>query len=190
MRRDLPPEPWHSFFLDIEEAFDEPIALQCIGGFAIAMLYGLPRPTVDVDFLAVVPADEIGRLDALAGKGSALHRKHGVYAQHVGIVTVPENYEDRLIPIFPDAYRKVQLAGLEAHDMALSKLERNSGRDREDVKFLAHAAPLDLVLLEDRYRLELRPYLAAAERQDLTMRLWVEMLRSTWKTDICDVRTT
>jgi len=27
---------------------------RCIGGFAIAMLYGLPRPTVDVDYLSVV----------------------------------------------------------------------------------------------------------------------------------------
>ena len=177
MRRDRPPEPWHSFFRDIDKAFDEPIELQCIGGFAIAMLYGLPRPTVDVDFLSVVPAGEIGRLDALAGRGSALDRKHGVHVQHVGIVTVPENYAGRLIPIFPGAYRRVRLAGLEAYDLALSKLERNSARDREDVKFLARAVPLNLTTLEERYRSELRPYLAAAERHDLTMRLWIEMLR-------------
>ncbi len=177
MRRDQPPEPWHSFFLDIDKAFDQPVALQCIGGFAIAMLYGLPRPTVDVDFLSVVPPDEMGRLEALAGMGSALHRKHGVYVQHVGIVTVPESYEDRLIPIFPGAYGRVRLTGLEGHDLALSKLERNSGRDREDVKFLSRAVPLDPATLEDRYRSELRPYLAAAERHDLAMRLWTEMLQ-------------
>jgi hypothetical protein len=40
MRRDRPPEPSHSFFRDIDKTFDQPIALQCIGGFAIAMLYG------------------------------------------------------------------------------------------------------------------------------------------------------
>jgi hypothetical protein len=68
MRRDRPPEPWHSFFRDIDKIFEEPIALQCIGGFAMATLYGLPRPTVDVDFLSLVPAGEIGRLDALAGR--------------------------------------------------------------------------------------------------------------------------
>lgn len=178
MRPDQPPEPWHSFFVDIDEAFDQPIALQCIGGFAIAMLYGLPRPTVDVDFLSVIPADEIGRLDALAGMGSPLHKQHGVYVQHVGIVTVPENYEDRLIPIFPAAYRKVQLAGLEDHDLALSKLGRNSGRDREDVKFLARVVPLDRTILEGRYRSELRPYLVATDRHDLTMRLWMEILQT------------
>ena len=152
MRRDQPPAPWHLFFRDIDRTLDHPVAVQCIGGFAIAMLYGLPRPTVDIDFLSVVPADEIGWLEALAGMGSALHGKHGVYVHHVGIVTVPECYEDRVIPIFPDAYRRVRLTGLEAHDLALSKLERNSGRDREDVKFLARAVPLDLRILEDRYR--------------------------------------
>ena len=83
-----------------------------------------------------------------------------------------------MIPIFPAAYRRVHLAGLEAHDLALSKLERNSGRDREDVKFLPPAVPLNLTTLEERYRSELRPYLAAAERHDLTMRLWIEMLRA------------
>jgi hypothetical protein len=92
-------------------------------------------------------------------------------------VTVPENYEDRLIPIFPAAYRQLQLAGLEAHDLALSKLERNSGRDREDVKFLARVVPLDPEIPEDRYHSELRQYLVDAERHDLTMRLWLEMLQ-------------
>ncbi|MBI3207796.1 MAG: hypothetical protein HYZ37_02710 [Candidatus Solibacter usitatus] len=78
--------------------------------------------------------------------------------------------------MFPGAFGNLLLWGLEAHDLALSKLERNSARDREDVKYLARAAPLDLSVLEHRYRLEHRPYLANTERHDLTMRLWLEML--------------
>ena len=124
----------------------------------------------------VIPVEETAPLQLLAGEGSALHKKYGVYAQHVGIATVPENYADRLAPIFSAAYRRLLLPGLEAHDLALSKLERNSARDREDVKYLARAAPLDLAVLEDRYFSELRPYLANAERHDLTLRLWLEML--------------
>lgn len=178
MLRERPPEPWDSLLVDIDDGLREPAALHCIGGFAIAMLHGLPRPTVDLDFLTVAPADQIERLQALGGMGSAPHKKHGVYVQHVGIVTVPDSYEDRLIAMFPTAYRRVRLMGLEAHDLALSKLERNSSRDREDVKFLARAAPLDAGTLEDRYRSELRPYLAAADRHDLTMRLWIEMLNA------------
>jgi hypothetical protein len=160
----------------IDQALDHPVVLHCIGGFAIAMLYALPRPTADVDCLTVIPVGTIAPLVSFAGQGSDLHRQFGVYMQHVGIVTVPEDYEDRLMPMFPAAYRQLRLMGLEAHDLALSKLERNSSRDREDVKFLARAAPLDPAILETRYRAELRPYLANVERHDLTLRLWLEML--------------
>ena len=178
MPHDQPPEPWHSFFLDIERTFDRPVALHCIGGFAMATLHGLPRPTVDVDCLTVIPVEETAPLQSLAGEGSALHKKYGVYLQHVGIVTVPEDYADRLTSMFPSAYRRLLLPGLEAHDLALSKLERNLARDREDVKYLARTAPLDLAVLEDRYLSELRPYLANTERHDLALRLWLEMLAS------------
>jgi Nucleotidyltransferase of unknown function (DUF6036) len=178
MPHDRPSEPWHSFFVEIDKTFDHPVALHCIGGFAIAMQYGLPRPTVDLDYLTVIPVEETAPLQLLAGEGSALHKKCGVYVQHVGIVTVPENYTGRLTLMFPLAYRRLLLLGLEAHDLALSKLERNSARDREDVKYLARAVPLDLAVLESRYFSELRPYLANTERHDLTLRLWLEMLAS------------
>ena len=138
----------------------------------ISMLYGMPRPTVDVDFLSAVPHQEIATLEAIAGQGSRLHKAHGVYLQHVGVVTVPENYLDRLVEMFPATYPRLRIFGLEAHDLALSKLERNAARDREDVKYLARAVPLDLGVLETRYRTELRPYLSDPERHDLTMRLW------------------
>jgi hypothetical protein len=178
MPPDRPPEPWLSFFFDIDRVLSQSVALQCIGGFAIAMLYGLPRPTIDVDCIAVIPAEEVTGLQALAGVGSELHRKHGIYIQHVALVTVPEDYADRLTLLFPATYRRLRLFGLEAHDLALSKLERNSARDREDVKFLARAARLDLELLESRYYSELRPYLASPERYDLTLKLWLEMLKA------------
>jgi hypothetical protein len=37
--------------------------------------------------------------------------------------------------------------------------------------------PLDANVLERRYKQELRPYLAYIERHDLTIGLWIEMLR-------------
>jgi hypothetical protein len=114
MPHDRPLEPWHSFFLAIDQTFDQPIALHCIGGFAMAMLQGLPRPTADVECLAVIPVGETARLQSLAGQGSALHRKYGVCVQNVAIVTVPDNYGDRLTPIFPTPYHTLLLLGLEA----------------------------------------------------------------------------
>jgi len=177
MPPDRPPEPWLSFFFDIDKVLSQSVALHCIGGFAIAMRYGLPRPTIDVDYIAVIPAEEVAGLQSLAGVGSELHCKHGVYIQHVAVATVPEDYADRLALMFPTTCRRLRLFGLEAHDLALSKLERNSARDREDVKFLARSNWLDLELLESRYYSELRPYLANPERHDFTLRLWLEMLK-------------
>ena len=71
MPHDRPPESWHAFFAEIDETLDQPVALHCIGGFAMAMLYHLPRPTVDVDCLTVIPVDKTATLQSLAGEGSA-----------------------------------------------------------------------------------------------------------------------
>jgi hypothetical protein len=68
---------------------------------------------------------------------------------------------------------------LDPYDIALSKLERNNQKDRDDVRFLARTVPLDLSLLEERYRTELRWQLGRPDREDLTMQLWIEMLIET-----------
>jgi G:T-mismatch repair DNA endonuclease (very short patch repair protein) len=41
--------------------------------------------------------------------------------------------------MFPGAWVRLSLFALEAHDLALSKLERNMERDRDDVQQLACA---------------------------------------------------
>jgi hypothetical protein len=69
MKPDVPPEPWHSFFLEIDQALEQTVVLHCLGGFAIAMVHGLPRPTVDVDCLSITPVEEIADLQMRAGMG-------------------------------------------------------------------------------------------------------------------------
>jgi len=54
-------------------------------------------------------------------------------------------------------FRNLRLRALEAHDLALSTLSRDSPVDREDVAHLARTVPLDPELLRRRYREELRP---------------------------------
>ena len=176
MPPEVPPPPWHDFFVEVEAALPAPVEIHCLGGFVLSMLYGMPRPTGDVDFLWAVPDAQISFLVGRAGKGSRLHKLHGVYLQHVGIATLPENYQERLVEMFPAVYRMLRFLGLDPYDLALSKLERNLARDREDVKYLVRSVPLDPGVLERRYREELRPHLANVERHDLTMQLWLEML--------------
>jgi hypothetical protein len=138
---DEPPEPWRSFFAEVDSHVTGTVHLHCCGGFVMIQLYGVARTTSDVDFLGVVPNVRSGLLE-IGGKGSALHRKHKVYLDAVTAATPPENYEERLAPMFPGAWRRLRLSGLEAHDLALTKLERNIERDRDDVQQLARAGYL------------------------------------------------
>jgi len=104
-----------------------------------------------------------------------LHQKYKVSLDAVTVATPPENYEERLVPMFPGAWRHLWLCALEPHDLALSKLERNIDRDRSDVQQLARAGHLKPDILRERYYSELRPNLVAHEaRHDLTLQLWLE----------------
>ena len=113
-------------------------------------------------------------LEAIAGRGSALHKKHGLYLQHVTIADVPEDFAARLTELFPGAFARLRLLALDVHDVVLAKLVRNSPIDLEDAKFLAKAGRLEKNVLEMRYARELRPYLANESRHDLTLKLWLE----------------
>jgi Nucleotidyltransferase of unknown function (DUF6036) len=176
MSHNIPTEPWHSFLTDVDALVLGEVYLHCLGGFVMQQLYGLPRPTVDVDTLPISPRDQTALLMDKAGKGSELCLKHKVYLDIVGVCDYPENYDDRLTALFPGAYKNLRLFALEVHDLALAKLGRNSPRDREDIRFLAKKAPLEINILKERYAKELRPYLANQAREDLTMNLWIEMI--------------
>ena len=80
--------------------------------------------------------------------------------------------------MFPGAFANVRLFALDPYDLALSKLQRNSDRDMEDVKRRAMTVPFEVTVLEQRYQLDQRPYLTGrVEREDLTLRLWIQMIK-------------
>ncbi len=83
---------------------------------------------------------------------------------------------DRLHEVFAHTYNNLRLFALDPYDIALTKIERNTERDREDVKHLARVVPFDIQVLEQRYRDELRVYLGDPTRDDLTLKLWIEMI--------------
>lgn len=170
------PEPWQSFLSDIDASLHEDVELHCLGGFVITVMYDLARPTADVDVIAITPRSQIESLMSLAGQGSDLHRKHKVYLQLVGVAPVPESYEERLTEISPGTFNHLRLLALDPYDLALSKLERNTQRDRDDVKHLERTVAFDLDKLQERYQKELRPDLGNPEREDLTLKLWIEVI--------------
>jgi hypothetical protein len=169
------PNPWRAFLADVDDQLARSVEIHCLGGFVAAFYYDLPRPTNDLDYVEVVPHDATTTLQEIAGIDSALAKKHRVHFQHVGVASLPESYADRLTEPFPGRLRRLRLLALDPHDLALSKLTRNSPVDRDDVAQLARAVPLDAKILRGRYRRELRPIIIGdPEQHDRTLRMWIE----------------
>jgi len=169
------PNPWRAFLVDVDRRLPRSIEIHCLDGFVAALYYDLPRPTNDLDYIEVVPHDAMVTLQEIAGVESPLAEKHRVHVQHVGVASLPESYAERLTEPFPRRFERLRLFALDAHDLALSKLTRNSPIDRDDVAQLARAVPLDAKLLRARYRRELRPIIIGdPERHDRTLAMWIE----------------
>jgi hypothetical protein len=170
------PEPWLSFLRELDSVAREEVRLDCMGGFVVTTVYGFSRPTGDLDVLEIAPGDAGRAMLELGMRGGLLHKKYKIYLDHVGVAHVPEDYEDRLTDMFPGTFQHLRLLALDPYDLALSKLERNLQRDRDDVLHLARTVPLDPEVLKDRYQKELRWQLGNPEREDLTLQLWIDAI--------------
>jgi hypothetical protein len=170
------PEPWLSFLAELDAVVETEVRLDCMGGFVVTLVYGFSRPTADLDVLEIAPREAGKAMLQLGMQGGPLHKKYKIYLDPVGVAHVPENYEERLTEIFPNSFQHLRLCALDPYDLALSKLERNIQRDRDDVKYLARTVPLDLDVLKQRYQKELRWQLGNPEREDLTLKLWIDAI--------------
>jgi len=168
------PEPWLGFLRDVDRALRQPVEVHCLGGFVLAILWGLPRPTGDVDFVEIKPMAAGDELVKIAGDGSELAARYRIHFHRVTVAEYPEGYGARLVDITPKRLHRLNLKAFEVHDLALAKLARNSPRDRGDVEFLAMKGVLDLQLLLKRFETEMRPYLLNEARETATLRLWLD----------------
>ena len=167
-------DPWLSFLREVDRALSRPVVAHCLGGFVLAVLWELPRPTGDVDFIEVEPPEAASELLDIAGGDSALASRYKLHFHRVAVAEYPEDYVSRLQDLTSAGFEHLRLLALEVHDLVLAKLGRNSPRDRSDVKFLADKDALDQRLLQERFELELRPYVLNEARAKLTLELWLE----------------
>ena len=168
------PSPWAEFLGGLDALLPEHVEMHCIGGFVVSVFYGLPRPTADIDYYCVQPVRCVNELEAMAGEGSPLATQHKVHLHYFSAHALPEDYETRLVEMFPGRFKNLRLYSLDPYDLILSKLERNSTKDRDDVYYLASTLHLMPDVLRERYEKELRPYLTNESRHDLTLKLWVK----------------
>jgi hypothetical protein len=65
----------------------------------------------------------------------------------------------------------------EVYDLLLSKLTRNSPKDREDVQFVIEKEKLSFAKLHERF-MEMRPVAGDRRRHELTLNLWQDFFPS------------
>ncbi|HEY6273696.1 MAG TPA: DUF6036 family nucleotidyltransferase [Terriglobales bacterium] len=167
------PKPWSDFLKEADSALSQPVSLTCIGGFVLTALYGLPRPTGDIDYIEVQPREAANEIDEVGGPNSALAKKYRVCFQNVGIAYWPDQYESRIEELKLNL-RKLKLWVLEPYDLLLSKVPRNSPKDREDAKYLIRKLNLEFATFNGRWEKEMAPRIGNRERHTLTVDLWKE----------------
>ena len=92
--RKVLPEPWLSFLNELDRIATSTVRLDCIGRFVVTMLYGLTRPTADVDVLEIAPLSAADAFSKVALLGGPLFRKYGVYLDRVTVAQPPYEYEE------------------------------------------------------------------------------------------------
>lgn len=167
------PHPWPAFLRDLDSALPRKVTLHCIGGFALIAFYDVPRSTSDIDYIEVTPQEAANEVASIAGSGSDLDKKYGLSLQSVGVADFPEGYESRLRE-FKLGLRNLKLWVLDPYDLVLSKVARNSPKDRDDAKHLIRQLQLEFTIFYDRWRREMAPWIANKERHELTLQLWKE----------------
>ena len=165
------PQPWQDFLAEIDQALGQEVNLHCLGAFVLAALYGLPRPTGDLDYISATPSAARQEIEEIAGLGSRLSKKYQLFVQCVGVADYPEDYENRLI-LLDLGFQNLRLWVLEPYDLVLSKLARNNPKDRDDVRFLAKKLTLSFDVLYRRWETEMKPWIANADRHETTINLW------------------
>jgi hypothetical protein len=126
-----------------------------------------------MDIIAILRYETALVLIEIAGKESTLHRKYNIYLDLVTVATAPENYESRLIVLYPGLWHYLRLWVLEPHDLALTSLERNFVRKRSGVQHSARSGDLQAPTLLERYHQETRPdVIGNVSWHDQTLAMW------------------
>ena len=170
------PSPWKEFLGELDGMLHERLELHCIGGFVFTHFYGIPRTTGDIDYCTAIPANL--NLEEVAGQGSPLRENHGVWLHRVAVANLPEDYASRLMDMTPGELKHLKLLVPDPYDCILSKLERNTAKDRDDVDYLFRSQRLDVQVLRSRYQNELRQNLIGnVDWHDGTLELWMDIFQ-------------
>jgi hypothetical protein len=136
------PKEWKDFLADVDQALGQKFELRCVGGFVLAALYALPRPTADVDYVEITPLESEADLTNIAGESSKLAKKHKLFIHRTTIAEYPYEFESRLQKL-ELGLQRLEMSVLGPYDLVLSKLCSDRTKDEEDAKYLIRKVGLN-----------------------------------------------
>lgn len=106
----------------------------------------------EADLFTLRDPKDADLIDGTIGEGSPFHETFGYYAQGVWLdtATLPDAWQDRLIPICNENTRHVTARCLEPHDLAVSKMVAGREKDREFLSEMCRHGMIDENLLLER----------------------------------------
>jgi hypothetical protein len=126
--------------------------------------------------LEIAPTEVGQTMLALGAHGGSLHKKYKVYLDRVGVAKVPENYEDRVTEIFPKVFKHLRLLALDPYELGVIETGTQPTTGSRRRKAFGEDDSLRSCDMKERYQTELRLQLGNPEREDLTLRLWIEAI--------------
>jgi hypothetical protein len=159
------------FLTDLAQLWSGPaVRLHIIGATALALQMPLPRRTRDADVFELVAFDPATRdeLLGLAGRGTALAARHGMYVEIVpnGIPFLPR--PPRWCPIaLADPTAAVSVVALDVVDVVVSKLKRFHGNDKSDIGTVVLSGRVSHAQLVDRFRSAVDGWIGDANEDQL-----------------------
>lgn len=163
------------FFAEIDAAWRWPqpakLRLSVIGSAALMMQFDYRRPTNDGDVLETLDLTQTIReqLLTLAGKGTELHRRRGMYLDVVANGIPFLAHTPRWRPLAEPSQRlsHFELVALDVVDVVVSKLKRFHGNDRRDVSSMIERGLIAHDVLVARFRSAVDIFAYDARADDL-----------------------
>lgn len=134
----------------------ERLTLRIIGSTALFLQTNYRRGTKDSDVLETTEVSGAvqGRLIALAGKGTPMHTRHGLYIEVVGRAFPFLAVEPVWRPVvgLSSNLRHFDVEVLDVLDVVVAKLARLHGSDRDDIGAMVERGLVDHEALIRRFR--------------------------------------
>ena len=148
-------------------------------GFAVIGLGSIAQSSVLPAFSNCKKAKLVAMVGREKKQAAVLAKKYKIQLHHVAVTNLPEDYAARLTEMFPTTFKNLRLFAPDPYDFILSKLERNSAKDRDDADYIFKTKKLSFQIFRERYERELRPYLSKEKWHDDTLELWIEIFEKT-----------